>query len=54
MEANAERSHVKILDRYVNLETIDDFCLVNPERLGLGRIVYPEGSQRVRIMEWLF
>lgn len=35
---------MEVLERYVNLETIDDFCVVNPESPGLGRVENPKGS----------
>lgn len=51
-ETDAKGYHVKVLETFINLGPIVDFCILNPERPGLGRIVtcsgaYKDGSIRV-------
>ncbi|KAE8668377.1 DNA damage-binding protein 1 [Hibiscus syriacus] len=51
-QPDAKGSYVEVLDRYVNLGPIVDFCVVDIERQGQGQVVtcsgaYKDGSLRV-------
>ncbi|KAJ3708399.1 hypothetical protein LUZ61_012104 [Rhynchospora tenuis] len=52
LQPDAKGSYVEVLDRYVNLGPITDFCVVDLERQGQGQVVtcsgaYKDGSLRV-------
>ncbi|PNY04537.1 DNA damage-binding protein 1-like [Trifolium pratense] len=52
LQPDAKGSHVEVLERYVNLGPIVDFCVVDLERQGQGQVVtcsgaYKDGSLRV-------
>lgn len=52
MQPDAKGSYVEVLERYVNLGPIVDFCVVDLERQGQGQVVtcsgaYKDGSLRV-------
>ncbi|KAJ4798665.1 DNA damage-binding protein 1 [Rhynchospora pubera] len=52
LQPDAKGSYVEVLDRYVNLGPITDFCIVDLERQGQGQVVtcsgaYKDGSLRV-------
>lgn len=52
MQPDANGSYVEVLERYVNLGPIVDFCVVDLERQGQGQVVtcsgaYKDGSLRV-------
>ncbi|CAH2078400.1 unnamed protein product [Thlaspi arvense] len=52
MQPDAEGSYVEILEQYVNLGPIVDFCVVDLERQGQGQVVtcsgaYKDGSLRI-------
>ncbi|GMJ12602.1 damaged DNA binding protein 1A [Hibiscus trionum] len=52
LQPDAKGSYVEVLDRYVNLGPIVDFCVVDLERQGQGQVVtcsgaYKDGSLRV-------
>jgi hypothetical protein len=49
---DAKGSYVEVLERYVNLGPIVDFCVVDLERQGQGQVVtcsgaYKDGSLRI-------
>ena len=51
-QPDAKGSYVEVLERYVNLGPIVDFCVVDLERQGQGQVVtcsgaYKDGSLRV-------
>ncbi|XP_011011818.1 PREDICTED: DNA damage-binding protein 1a-like isoform X1 [Populus euphratica] len=52
LQPDAKGSYVEVLDRYVNLGPIVDFCVVDLERQGQGQVVtcsgaYKDGSLRI-------
>lgn len=52
LQPDAKGSYVEVLDRFVNLGPIVDFCVVDLERQGQGQVVtcsgaYKDGSLRV-------
>lgn len=52
MQPDAKGSYVDVLERYVNLGPIVDFCVVDLERQGQGQVVtcsgaFKDGSLRV-------
>ena len=52
MQPDTNGSYVEVLERYVNLGPIVDFCVVDLERQGQGQVVtcsgaYKDGSLRV-------
>ncbi|GLT97110.1 hypothetical protein SLE2022_146930 [Rubroshorea leprosula] len=52
MQPDAKGSYVEVLERYVNLGPIVDFCVVDLERQGQGQVVtcsgaYKDGSLRI-------
>jgi len=52
LQADASGSFVEILERYVNLGPIVDFCMVDLDRQGQGQVVtcsgaFKDGSLRV-------
>ena len=52
VQPDAKGSYVEVLERYVNLGPIVDFCVVDLERQGQGQVVtcsgaYKDGSLRV-------
>lgn len=52
LQPDAKGSHVEVLERYVNLGPIVDFCVVDLERQGQGQVVtcsgaYKDGSLRI-------
>lgn len=52
LQPDAKGSYVEVLERYVNLGPIVDFCVVDLERQGQGQVVtcsgaYKDGSLRV-------
>ncbi|KAJ1703919.1 hypothetical protein LUZ63_003698 [Rhynchospora breviuscula] len=52
LQPDAKGSYVEVLDKYVNLGPITDFCVVDLERQGQGQVVtcsgaYKDGSLRV-------
>lgn len=52
MQPDAKGSYVEVMERYVNLGPIVDFCVVDLERQGQGQVVtcsgaYKDGSLRV-------
>jgi DNA damage-binding protein 1 len=52
LQADASGSFVEILERYVNLGPIVDFCVVDLDRQGQGQVVtcsgaFKDGSLRV-------
>lgn len=51
-QPDAKGSYVEVIERYVNLGPIVDFCVVDLERQGQGQVVtcsgaYKDGSLRV-------
>ncbi|MCI12479.1 DNA damage-binding protein 1, partial [Trifolium medium] len=56
LQPDAKGSYVEVLERYVNLGPIVDFCVVDLERQGQGQVVtcsgaYKDGSLRVASVE---
>ena len=52
LQPDSKGSYVEVLERYVNLGPIVDFCVVDLERQGQGQVVtcsgaYKDGSLRV-------
>ena len=52
LHPDAKGSYVEVLERYVNLGPIVDFCVVDLERQGQGQVVtcsgaYKDGSLRI-------
>lgn len=52
LQPDAKGSYVDVLERYVNLGPIVDFCVVDLERQGQGQVVtcsgaYKDGSLRI-------
>lgn len=52
LQPDARGSYVEVLERYVNLGPIVDFCVVDLERQGQGQVVtcsgaYKDGSLRI-------
>lgn len=52
LQPDAKGSHVEVMERYVNLGPIVDFCVVDLERQGQGQVVtcsgaYKDGSLRI-------
>lgn len=52
LQPDAKGSYVEVLERYVNLGPIVDFCVVDLERQGQGQVVtcsgaYKDGSLRI-------
>lgn len=52
MQPDANGSYVEIIEQYVNLGPIVDFCVVDLERQGQGQVVtcsgaYKDGSLRI-------
>ena len=52
MQPDAKGSYVEVMERYVNLGPIVDFCVVDLERQGQGQVVtcsgaFKDGSLRV-------
>jgi DNA damage-binding protein 1 len=52
LHPDAKGTYVEVLDRYVNLGPIVDFCVVDLERQGQGQVVtcsgaYKDGSLRI-------
>lgn len=52
LHPDAKGSNVEVLERYVNLGPIVDFCVVDLERQGQGQVVtcsgaYKDGSLRI-------
>ncbi len=52
IQPDAKGSYVEVLERYVNLGPIVDFCVVDLERQGQGQVVtcsgaYKDGSLRI-------
>lgn len=52
LQPDAKGSYLEVLERYVNLGPIVDFCVVDLERQGQGQVVtcsgaYKDGSLRV-------
>lgn len=52
LQPDAKGSYVEVLERYVNLAPIVDFCVVDLERQGQGQVVtcsgaYKDGSLRI-------
>ncbi len=52
LQPDAKGSYVEVLEQYVNLGPIVDFCVVDLERQGQGQVVtcsgaYKDGSLRV-------
>lgn len=52
LQPDAKGSYVEVLEKYVNLGPIVDFCVVDLERQGQGQVVtcsgaYKDGSLRI-------